>query len=150
MKCRYVYMIIGGVLFLTGSIIYLLFRKELPHLVMSNWIALLGCSNIISKIRQTTLQLSVCDFVVYCLPDGLFSASYIMVMESIWRTSNENTRLFFVLLMPTFCIAHELLQGLGLANGSYDIRDLLCYLLPILIYLYHINIKVIHKKNKSK
>lgn len=125
----------GIICFLIGSAIYLFFRKELPSLMMYKWIALVGGTDIISKTRQVTLQIPMCDFVVYSLPDGLFCLSYIMIMDSIWQKSNKFFRSIIVLFIPIICIVHESLQGIGYVRGTFDIFDFVCYIVPISVYL---------------
>ena len=38
----------------------------------------------------------------------------------------------FILVMPSICIPHEFLQGLGIMHGTYDASDVLAYILAII------------------
>ena len=132
--------VVAGVLLLLGGIaIYLLFRSQ--TIVLYQWCIHLGLGDFLSTLRQQVQSCDISDFVRYSLPDGMYCASYILLMDALWRNSGRVMRLCFALLIPVFAILHELLQAAALARGTFDVADLLCYATPLLVYLL-----IIHKK----
>lgn len=74
-------------------------------------------------------------FVRYSLPDGLYSAAYIFIMDAIWYNDNGIQKYAIASFMPFIATCNEVLQYFGLVKGTFDIYDLMCYTLPLLIYL---------------
>ena len=132
--------LVAGVLLLLGGIaIYLLFRSQ--TIVLYQWCIYLGLGDFLSSLRQQVQSWNIPDFVRYSLPDGMYCASYILLMDALWRNSGRVMRLCFTLLIPVCAILHELLQAASLVRGTFDVADLLCYATPLLVYLL-----IIHKK----
>ena len=126
--------VVAGILLLLGGIaIYLLFRSQ--TIVLYQWCVHLGLTDFLSTVRQQVQSCDISDFVGYSLPDGMYCASYILLMDALWRNSGRLTRLCFASLIPVVAILHELLQAATLVRGTFDVADLLCYATPLLIYL---------------
>lgn len=123
----------GLFMFFLGGMVYVLFRPM--SLIMFSWFTQLGLETIVDKLRQYVIGLYVPDFVLYSLPDGLYVASYIVIMDTIWRNSSQLNRLTFVSVLPLFCIFSEIAQWIGFVRGTFDVMDLLCYSLPLIFYL---------------
>lgn len=81
-------------------------------------------------VRETVLSLKLPDFVIYCLPDGLWTTSFILIMDAIWSTLKE--KLFWASIIPVIGIASEILQIVHILPGTFDYGDLLCYTLPLI------------------
>ena len=129
----------GVLLLLAGIAIYLLFRSQ--TIVLYQWCMHLGLADVLTPLRQQVQSWTVPDFARYSLPDGMYCASYILLMDALWRNSGRVMRLCFTLLIPVCAILHELLQAASLVRGTFDVADLLCYATPLLVYLL-----IIHKK----
>ena len=122
-----------GVVFLViGCVIYLLFRTK--TLYIYQWCAALGLSNVVDHIRFCVHGLNTPDFIKFNLPDGLYCAAYILIMDAIWQNDNSSIKHFIITLLPVVTIASEVLQYYGLVNGTFDVLDLTCYFVPLLIY----------------
>lgn len=126
--------IILGVVFLAcGCTIYLLFRSK--SLNIYQWCFALGLSNFIDILREHVISWNIPIFVRYSLPDGLYSAAYIVVIDAIWYNVNRIQKYAIVSFIPFIATCNEVLQHFGLVKGTFDLYDLLCYTLPLLIYL---------------
>ena len=122
-----------AVLFLAcGCCIYLLFRNK--SLNIYQWCVSLGVSDIVDSYRCYVQDCSIPDFVRYSLPDGLYSASYILLMDAIWSEGKCFTKYVIVSLVPVITIASEILQYVGLLRGTFDVSDMVCYTTPALVY----------------
>lgn len=135
--------IAGILLLLCGIGIYLLFRSETIRL--NQWFSAIGHSETVDILRQGVQQWNVPEFVKFSLPDGLYCASYILLMDAVWHKSRTWPRIAASSAMPLVAIGHELLQGAGLARGTFDWCDLLSYALPLVAYL----LLITKKKTKT-
>lgn len=120
-----------------GGVIYLAFRSL--SLRMFDWCNTLGIMPLINDLRSMCDNIHPGHFVLYNLPDLLWITSYLLFVNAIIPKSDRKVYLFWVLLMPTLAICHEIMQGIGVAAGSFDIIDLLFYIIPLIINFLIIN-----------
>lgn len=128
--------VLGVVFLICGCIIYLLFRSK--SLNIYQWCHTLGLSNTIDMFRAFVQDWDVSEFVKFCLPDGLYCAAYILIIDAIWHNDNRIIKYFIISLVPFVTINSELLQYFGLIRGTFDLNDLICYMIPPMIYLIYI------------
>ena len=136
---------LGGLLLVCGCAIYLLFRSR--SLNIYQWCYALGWSKVIERLRIITQGWNVSDFIRYSLPDGLYCAAYILIVDAIWYNKYGPRKYAVILLVPTIAIGSELLQALNQIRGTFDVYDLVCYALPPLVYVCFITY---HKFNNYK
>lgn len=122
---------IASISYITGVVIYLLFRER--HLLGFKVADSLGMGDTIDMLRECVKDIHPHNFVLFCLPDGLWTIAYILLIEHVFRTSSTSIRLAWAAVIPFLGIASELLQMAGLCKGVYDTRDLLCYAVPLAI-----------------
>ena len=131
------YEVIGGFFLLTlGCAIYLLFRSK--SLNIYKWCLELGLSNMIDSLRYAVLDWNIADWIRYSLPDGLYCAAYILIIDAIWHDYNRFIKFIIISIVPFVTISSELLQYFGLVKGTFDVYDLICYAIPPIIYLIYI------------
>ncbi len=118
---------------LCGCAIYLLFRSKTLNIY--HWCATLGFSSAIDTLRLWVQNCNVPNFVRFCLPDGLYSAAYILLIDAIWHKDKGIIKNIIISLVPLVAISSELLQLFGIIRGTFDIYDLVCYSFPLLVYL---------------
>lgn len=123
----------GVGMLLCGCSIYLLFRSKTINLYQ--WSSMIGCSDVIDAVRMSIADWKIPDFIRFSLPDGLYCASYILLMDAVWP-DNAKYRGLAISLIPLIAIAHELAQFFGFAKGTFDICDLLCYAAPLVVYYF--------------
>lgn len=139
--------IILGVVFLVcGCAIYLLFRSK--SLNIYKWCVLFGLSDTIDSLRYAVQHWNIPAWIKYSLPDGLYCAAYILIIDAIWHNDNRLIKFVVILLIPLLTISSELLQYFGLVKGTFDVYDLICYSIPPMIYF--INTYNSFKFNKLK
>lgn len=128
-----------GILFLAcGSAIYLLFRSKALNIYQ--WCSALGLSSMIDSLRNSVQGWNISDFVKFSLPDGLYCAAYILIIDAIWHNDNGIIKFIIISLVPFATISSEILQCFGLLRGTFDIVDLISYTIPIIIYyIYSFN-----------
>ena len=126
--------VVGVLLLLCGIAIYLLFRSR--SITLYQWCISIGLSAPLEVLRADVQHWIIPDFVKFSLPDGLYGASYILLMDAVWNNSQRLIRIMAASLIPLVAIIHEMLQGLGLAKGTFDAADLLCYSVPLSLYLW--------------
>lgn len=119
-----------------GGSIYLLFRPK--TLLMFKWVESLGLNGYIDRLRDMVSNITLNHITLYSLPDGLWLTSYIMVVNTIISKNNKYNLLFWSFLLPFIAIVFELLQLPGFIPGVFDIFDLVCYTIPLIIYLIYL------------
>ena len=124
---------LGIVLLLVGGMTYLLFRPR--TLLMFHVADYLGLSPVIDRIREGMTDAWLPEFIVYSLPGALWSAAYLLTVDCFLYGQSVRTRLVATSIIPLIGAASEVLQLTGMVPGTFDGWDLLCYLIPYLIYL---------------
>lgn len=119
-----------------GGSVYLLFRPK--TLLMFKWIESLGLSEYVDRLRGLVSGITLNHITLYSLPDGLWLASYIIVVNTIVSKNNKYYLLFWSLLLPFIAVIFELLQIPGIIPGIFDVFDLICYIVPLIIYLIYL------------
>ena len=136
-QTRPIFEVLGGIGFLTlGCAIYLLFRSETLNIYQ--WANAVGFSESIDSLRDTVREWRVPNFVRFSLPDGLYCAAYILMMDAIWHEDNGLIKYAVISIVPIVTISSEILQYFGLVKGTFDVCDLICYMIPPMIYFIYI------------
>lgn len=126
-----------GLLFLVcGCAIYLLFRSK--SLNIYHWCCTLGLSSSIDLLREHVQNWDISEFIKYSIPDGLYCAAYILIIDAIWHDDNRIVKYIIISLVPFVTIISEVLQYFGLVKGTFDVYDLICYTTPPAMYLIYI------------
>ena len=119
-------------LFVLGGYIYIAFRTT--SLRMFCWFNNLGLHEIIMINRRMLSDIQIPEIIKYCIPDGLWTLSYILFMDAIW-TPDVKKQILFCCIIPIIGSFSEILQYFNVVKGTFDIVDLLCYIVPYVIYL---------------
>lgn len=126
--------IILGMTFLAyGCTIYLLFRTK--NLNIYQWCSAIELTDIVDNLRLIVEAWKISDFTRYSLPDGLYNAAYILIVDAIWHDDNRLIKFIIISFVPFVSISSEVLQFFGLVKGTFDTYDLMCYAIPPLLYL---------------
>lgn len=123
---------IAIVCFLAGVSIYLLWRDE--HLLIHRILHGCGIDSLIEPLRNIASQQSIPEWVRFALPDGLWSLSYILIIDA-WVKRNY----LWTAVIPAIGFLSELMQLAGWLPGTFDVCDLIAYALPYLLYVLIIN-----------
>lgn len=132
-KCVASEVFLGLFCLVCGCAIYLLFRSK--SLNIYQWCKIIGLSDMIDTLREHVQNWSVSEFIKFSLPDGLYCAAYILIMDAIWHYDKGMVKNVVISLVPFVTINSEVLQCFGLVKGTFDIYDLTCYAIPLLIYI---------------
>ena len=135
-KNTYHLLLVIAFLFITcGGFIYLAFRPK--SLLLFQLVDTLYLTEWIDKIRNAFSTISIPDFVVYSLPAGLWTASYLLIMYYTTRRCKRDTRLKLSLPLPVSAVVLEIAQYFSLCAGTFDFIDLICYLVPITLFIIY-------------
>ncbi len=110
---------------LFGILIYLIFRPD-------NLIYNIFFSSPLKFKIQTDSKLT--DFLIYSLPNGLWSLSYSQLIFYIYKVKSFKVILLSSLMM-FLGISMEILQIKGFINGTFDYYDIFSYIILYLIIL---------------
>lgn len=120
-------------LLLAGGMVYVLFRpRTLVLFVLADMLGVGGC---VDALRAMASAWHPSEFVVYCVPNGLWALAYVLVVDWVMQAYGCGTRLLCTSFMPLLGAASELMQLAGWLRGTFDVGDLVCYLLPYIIYV---------------
>ena len=129
----------GVILLVAGGLIYTLFRPT--TLLGFRLTDAIGLSPLINNWRTALASQQPATFIVYCLPNGLWSAAFILIMDRLFAHQPLRQRLCWTAVIPGIGIAAELLQAVGIVPGTFDWLDILCYAVPYLVYVGIIRLK---------
>ena len=116
---------------LVGIMIYLLYR---PHnLLVFNIVDALGLGHVIDNLRLSFSVFQLPPIVINSLPAGLWTASYLMMMFVTTKFHTRRVRLMLALPLPIAAIVLEFMQLWGWCPGTFDIYDLICYIVPLYV-----------------
>ena len=130
-------------LLLIGGLIYIIFRNPtvLYCIAGEEWTWL----NTLRNAAKAWLAESgpMGDFVVFSLPDGLWTTSYILLINTFYRGAPTSLRIRWASVIPFIGAATELFQaccpvGYSIGSvqvGTFDVLDLVCYLAPLAFYI---------------
>lgn len=124
--------IIATGLFLIGVSIYLLWRDE--HLLIHRVIHGCGIDAFIAPLRRSAAEVYLPEWIRFALPDGLWTTSYILLIDALVKRDYQLTS-----VIPLVGLISEIMQWIGWMPGTFDICDLIAYVLPYLFYVMIIN-----------
>ena len=114
--------------FLAGVTIYLLWRDQ--HLLIHRVIHTCGLQPSLDVLRSFVLDIQLPEWIRFALPDGLWSLSYILIIDALVKRDYRWTS-----VIPAIGVISELMQLVGWMPGTYDTIDLLAYFIPYLLYI---------------
>ena len=129
--------ILSIILVSIGGCIYLMQRTT--GLLMFRIIDFLGLTDVVATLRAYAMQWP--EFVVFSLPGGLWSASYVLLVDAVFAGQSNLIRLSWGSLIPMIGVVSELLQALGLCPGTADWQDAVCYGVPYVVYVVWVILK---------
>lgn len=129
-------LISGVASLLAGAVIYLLFRSK--NLLGFELLNRIGVGPWADRMRSYTADVRLPDVVVNSLPGGLWALGYILVIDSIFGNQSRSTRIVWASVIPLLGVCSEVLQGVGLLPGVFDLWDLVCYALPFIFFVTRI------------
>ena len=130
---HYFYVVSGVLMLLVGGMVYLLCR---PHTILINHIAsFLGLDPFLVNMREWIQIRHLSHIWIYSLPAGLWAASYVTLVHAFSDKLSRSQRLSFAAVMPMIGTLSEVLQGMGIVPGTFDTLDIVCYIIPYLLYL---------------
>lgn len=116
-----------------GIMIYLLYRPE--SLLVFKITDALGLSHIIDNLRFSFSEFQLHPIIINSIPAGLWTASYLMMMYVTTKYHTRKVRLMLALPLPIMAITLELMQLCGWCPGTFDIYDLICYIVPLCVFV---------------
>ena len=125
--------IVALLLILTGGMIYVLYRPE--SLLLFRVTDSLGMTPLIDIVRSNTSKVMLPSFMINSLPAGLWTASYLLMMYITTKFHTRRIRLMLALPLPMSAIVLEFMQLLGWCPGTFDIYDLICYIVPLCVFV---------------
>ena len=126
--------ILSSVILLSlGGMIYVFLRPRV--ILLFQVIDQMGLGSWVDALRARIPHLALPEWLIYCLPNGLWSASYILLMDALMRERGIREQAAWACVIPALGVLSELAQGMGILAGTFDPIDLACYAVPYAIYM---------------
>lgn len=126
--------LISVFLILIGGSIYIVYRPK--SIIIFRIIDYLGLTNCVDAIRHSLQEFILLPpFFVNSIPAGLWTVSYLILMYCNTRFYEKKTRMHLALPLPISMVVLEFLQLVGLCPGTFDIYDILCYIIPLIVFI---------------
>ena len=126
------YILCSELLLSAGGMIYILFREE--ELLLYTFANHIGIGEELLQLRFSLPSVHPPLWISNSLPDGWWSASYVLLRHGRRRPFGARSQLCWASVIPLLGIISELMQGIGILPGVFDIADLLCYIIPYATY----------------
>lgn len=109
---------------LIGGLIYILWRAETIRFF--GWIDYDWLNNSLQMVRVLgrNMRPYFPDWVIFSLPNGLWSFSYALIISYMWVGKNSKVKYFWLSSIPLLCLGYEVLQLLGVIGGVFCYIDL--------------------------
>lgn len=133
----------GLLCLMAGISIYVLWRSS--GLLLFRVLDAAGLMDLLHPLRAAAAPYSPIGWLLYALPDGLWAASYVILIDCVFHNQSVATRLAWASVIPAVGCISELLQWPGWMPGTFDTADLICYALPYLLFAI---IQLVAAKNK--
>ena len=116
-----------------GLFIYFGFRQK--NILLFKWLNDLSLSNYAYSIRRIVNPNEIIyeNFFVFNLPDGLWVYSFTSVMLIVWQGSVSRDNILYVTIPLILSVVSELGQFFGFIMGTFDVFDLLFYILAFIL-----------------
>ena len=131
---------------LLGGFIYISFRTK--SLVLFNWIEDISLSGVVNVIRNIFYPLKsiVPNWIVFSLPDGLWTYAFTSSLLIIWNNINNKVLIAFIPLLIGVIL--ELLQYLKINSGTFDLMDIATYIIAATLSILIFKLKFQDYENK--
>lgn len=126
---------------IVGGIIYIIFRPT--TLLMFSWFDLFKLTDIIFFLRSKFHGVSIYLFswIIYSLPNGLWSYSLTYIMLAIWKNSEKKYKFIWYITSLILGIGGEFLQYFKVINGVFEMNDIFFYIIGFLFAFIFISYK---------
>ena len=141
-KINLITILVSVFLFLCAVYIYISHRSL--EMILYSWLGIDTSNNFFEWIRTHSCDTS--SWVKYNLPDGLWMLSFLLFMEGMWD-KNRRIKLFFCIPVIAVAFILEILQYSGRIQGTFDILDIVSYIIAITLYLFFNKLKQINYEN---
>ena len=139
MQNRWIVLIISMTSLFLGVFIYLTTRSE--SIYITQLVSQLYDGVVLQFIQDLFQFTNIPYWVVYSLPDGLWMFALILIILLLWDFKLNKDSLLWIVMAITTGILFEVLQGLNMIKGTYDIADLLLISIGAILPLSFIFIK---------
>lgn len=100
---------------------------------MFEWFNYLGLSKILALLRELAGSIQVPAWILYYVPNGMWTYSFTIVLACIWINTNNWQKYLWIFFPMTAGIIFEIGQLLNLLPGTFSHGDIIAHLLASLI-----------------
>jgi hypothetical protein len=124
-RAKRINFLIAAIAVFTGGTIYILCRPS--DYSFFQWIRSLGFGGELASLRTHALPLGrqIPQWMIFSLPDGLWSFAYTLIILTIWVESKSILKYVWYASIPVLVFGSEFLQGTGITGGTFCINDII-------------------------
>jgi len=124
-RARRINFLIAGLAVFTGGMIYVLCRPL--DYSFFQWIRSMGFDGALYFLRVHILPIGrqLPEWIIFSLPDGLWAFAYTLLILTIWAGSHSILKYVWYATIPILVMGFELLQGTGIAGGTFCTNDII-------------------------
>lgn len=126
-----------------GSTIYLLFRPK--SILIFDCLEQLNLDLMVDSWRLSVKGYKPLDWLVFCLPGGLWLYSYTYAVGMSWKNAINKKNLFWYVLPLILSISSEFGQRFKIIKGTFDWLDIGTYTLFTFIAILLLAPKIVFK-----
>ena len=115
-----------------GGLIYVLFRPDTTLLFCT--LVKAGFAESLYQLRAS-VSVGLPYWVVYCLPNALWVAAYILITDMVLTGWPMRPKLLTASVIMVVGVASEMLQSANLLPGTFDVADIVAYTAPYSLYV---------------
>ncbi len=128
MPKKIVQVIVTVISIVFGAFIYVCFRST--NLLLFKWFSYLKFDYAVFQLRSNFNKLIILpEWALYALPDGLWIFSFTTLILFIWDNTITNKNIYLIFFIPLCALISELLQLINIIRGTYDVNDILAYII---------------------
>jgi hypothetical protein len=135
---------------LVGASIYTLWRSR--HLLVFGWYRATGLGHLVEYVRHVAypFRSAVPQVILYSLPDALWVYSFTAALALIWRFESKSLpRLIWLLIPSVLAVGAEFGQALHLVPGTFDLSDIISYIIAGVLGSILPNIDIRHAPEQT-
>ena len=143
------YIFLSGLAIFIGGLIYILLRPS-EHLFFG-WISMAGLEQWMSPARSVSPALGQLfpEWLVFSLPNGLWSFAYALLITRIWSGSRSWLKYFWMATIPVMVLGFEILQQSGTIPGTFSLSDLAFGISGMVLGVFSGSLKTKTKTNNN-
>ncbi len=111
---------------LAGTLVYLGWRSD--SLLVFRWLDLIEMTDLVARLRESTLARPLPPWVRYSLPDGLWVFAATNALGAVWAGGRDREARWWLFVPLGFALLSEVAQLTNRLSGTFSAGDVIAYI----------------------